>query len=148
MAGKPTPVSPLTTELTNYMAGALKRKLPAEVAERAKIHLVDTVAAIVAGTRLLPGKRAAAYVKALGGPREACVLGTPIVTSAIQAALANGTSAHADETDDTHPPTRSHPSASIVPAVLAISERDELGGQALLRAMARASSTRSTSSTC
>ena len=135
MAGKPTPVSPLTTELTNYMAGALKRKLPAEVAERAKIHLVDTVAAIVAGTRLLPGKRAAAYVKALGGPREACVLGTPIVTSAIQAALANGTSAHADETDDTHPPTRSHPSASIVPAVLAISERDELGGQALLRAM-------------
>ena len=47
MAGKPSPVSPLMIELTNYMAGALKRKLPAEVAERAKIHLVDTVAAIV-----------------------------------------------------------------------------------------------------
>ena len=134
MAGKPAPVSPLTHELTAYMAGALKRKLPAEVRERAKIHLVDTVAAIVAGARLLPGKRAAAYVKSLGGPREAGVLGTRIVTSVMQAALANGTSAHADETDDTHPPTRSHPSASIVPAVLAISERDELPGEALLRA--------------
>ena len=122
-------------ELAAYMAGALKRKLPPEVSERAKIHLVDTVSAIVSGTRLLPGKRAVAYVKSLRGPREAGVLGTRVVTSAMYAALANGISAHADETDDTHPPTRSHPSASIVPAVLAIGERNELAGEAMLRAM-------------
>ena len=125
MAARSPAVSPVMLELTAYMASALKRKLPAEVRERAKIHLLDSVAAIVAGTRLLPGKRAAAYVKSLGGPREAGVLGTRLVTSAMYAALANGISAHADETDDTHPPTRSHPGASIVPAVLAIGERDE-----------------------
>ncbi|MGZ9038545.1 MAG: MmgE/PrpD family protein [Burkholderiales bacterium] len=135
MSTKPSAVSALTLELTRYMAGALKRKLPAEVAERAKVHLVDSVAAIVSGTRLLPGERAVAFAKALGGPREAGVMGTRIVTSAMQAALANGMCGHADETDDTHPPTRAHPGTSIVPAVFAIGERNELPGEAILRAM-------------
>ena len=44
----------------------------------------------------------------LGGPRQAGVMGSRIVTTMMQAALANGTCGHADETDDTHPPTRSH----------------------------------------
>ena len=117
------------------MASALKRKLPAGVSERAKVHLVDTVAAIVSGTRLLPGKRAAAYVRALGGPREAGVPGTALITSALHAALASGMCGHADETDDTHPPTRAHPGTSIVPAVLAIAERNQLSGESMLRAM-------------
>jgi 2-methylcitrate dehydratase PrpD len=42
---------------------------------------------------------------------------------------------HADETDDTHPPTRSHPDTSVVPAVLALSEWRQLTGEHLLRAM-------------
>ena len=128
-------VSALTSELSAYMAGALKRKLPAEVAERAKVHLVDSVAAIVSGTRLLPGRRAAGYAESLGGPREAGIMGTRLVTSALNAALTNGICANADETDDTHPPTRAHPGASIVPAVFAIAERRELGGEAMLRAI-------------
>jgi 2-methylcitrate dehydratase PrpD len=53
-------------KLSTYMAVALARKLPQEVAERAKLHLVDTFAAIISGSRLLPGKRAIAYVKPFG----------------------------------------------------------------------------------
>src|SRR5262245_14770143 len=98
-------VSPLMRELSSYIAGALKRKLPAEVTERAKIHLVDTFAAMVSGSRLLPGKRAIAYIKPLAGVREAGVIGTRIITSAQNAALANGICAHADETDDVHVPS-------------------------------------------
>ena len=130
-----TPVSPVMRQLSSYMAGALKRKLPAEVAERAKIHLVDTIAAIISGSRLLPGKRAIKYVESLGGKRDAGVLGTGIVTSAPLAALANGTCAHADETDDIYSPTRSHPGATNVPAALAMAERQRLSGEAILRAL-------------
>src|SRR5258705_3490949 len=122
-------------ELSSYIAGALKRKLPAEVIERAKIHLVDTFAAIVSGSRLIPGKHAITYVKPYVGTREAGVIGTRIVTSALYAALANGTCAHADETDDTHPPSRSHPGASVIPATLAVAERQQLSGAAMLRAI-------------
>ena len=128
-------VSPLMLELSKYIAGALRRKLPAQVTERAKIHLVDTFAAMISGSRLFPGKRVAAYVKPYAGTREAGVIGTRIVTSALYAALANGTCGHADETDDTHPPSRTHPGTVVIPAVLAIAERQRLSGELMLRAL-------------
>ena len=128
-------ISPLMRELSTYMAGAIKRRLPADVAERAKLHLLDTFAAMLSGSRLRPGKSAIAYVKSRGGPREAGIVGTRIVTSVLHAALANGMCGHADETDDVHPPTSAHPGAGVVPAVLAIAERERLPGETMLRAM-------------
>jgi 2-methylcitrate dehydratase PrpD len=128
-------VSATTQELSEYLASALKRPLPPEVIERAKIHMVDTFAAMISGSRLLPGKRAIRYVTALGGKPEAGVVGTRIVTCATHAALANGMFGHADETDDTHPPTLTHPGTSVVPAALAIGERNRLSGTSVLRAI-------------
>ncbi len=130
-----TPVSPLTHELSTYIATALDRDLPAAVAERAKLHIVDTFAAIISGSRLLPGRRAIEYVEALGGRNDAGVIGTRIVTSPTNAALANGMFGHADETDDTHPPSLTHPGTSCVPAALAIGEARHLSGRELLRAI-------------
>ena len=128
-------VSPLMHELSTYIAGALKRKLPEEVAERGRLHLVDVIASMLSGSRLLPGKRAIAYIKPLGGTRQAGVIGTRMVTTTLNAVLANGTFGHADETDDTHPPTRSHPGTSVVPTALALSEWQQLSGERMLRAM-------------
>ncbi|OGA37264.1 MAG: hypothetical protein A3G24_07235 [Betaproteobacteria bacterium RIFCSPLOWO2_12_FULL_62_13] len=128
-------VSPVMDALSGYIARALRQPLPAEVAERARLHLVDTVAAMVSGSRLLPGKRAAAYVRTQAGRKDAGVIGTSLITSVQFAALANGMSGHGDETDDTHPPSRTHPGTCIVPAALAVCERDQLSGQKLLRAM-------------
>ena len=128
-------VSPVMRELSAYIAGAIKRKLPAEVAARAKNHIVDTFAAMLSGSRLLPGRKIIAYVKPLGGARDAGVIGTKHVTTVLNAALANGTCGHADETDDTHPPTRTHPGTSVLPAALAVAEKQELSGESLLRAV-------------
>ena len=128
-------VSAQTLELSRYIAAAARKPLPREVVARAKIHLVDTFAAMISGSRLLPGKTASAYVRTLGGKPEAGVVGTRIVTSAANAALANGMFGHADETDDTHPPTLTHPGTSVVPAAFAIAERDRLPGKIVLRAI-------------
>ena len=135
MKRTPRNVSPMMLELSAYLARALKQPLPPEVVERAKIHIVDTFAAMISGSRLLPGKCVIQYVKALGGTPEAGVMGTRIVTSVTNAALANGMFGHADETDDTHPPTLTHPGTSVVPAALAIGERSRLSGDAVLRAI-------------
>src|SRR5262245_48981223 len=135
MRNPPQQVSETTSKLSAYIAGAIRKPLPSEVAARAKLHLVDTFAAMISGSRLLPGKTAIAYVKTLGGVPEAGVTGTRIVTSAANAALANGMCGHADETDDTHPPSLTHPGTSVVPAALAIAERDRLSGKAALRAI-------------
>ena len=122
--------------LSRYVALAPRRRLPAEVAEKTKHHVLDTVAAMVSGSRLLPGRKGISFVKTLGGTKEACVIGSRIVTSAGNAALANGMSAHADETDDSHAPSLTHPGCGIVPAALAVAERQQCSGEALLRAVA------------
>jgi 2-methylcitrate dehydratase PrpD len=83
-----------------------------------------------------PGIKAIVYVKTLGGVNEAGVIGSKIVTTAVNAALANGMLAHADETDDSHAPSLTHPGCGIVPAALAMAERERCNGTALLRAVA------------
>jgi len=129
-------VSPLMKMLSAYIAGALKRPLPEEVVEKTKHHALDTVAAMVSGSRLLPGEKAIAYVKTLGGAKEACVIGSRFITTAEHAALANGMLGHADETDDSHAPSLCHPGCAIVPAALAMAEREGRNGTAFLRAVA------------
>ena len=68
---------------------ALDRDLPAEVVAATKLHILDTIAAITSGSRLKAGDLAARYVASLGGNPQATVIGTRIVTSAVNAALAN-----------------------------------------------------------
>lgn len=131
-----TTVSPLMKTLATYMADAAKKPLPRQVAEKTKHHLLDTIAAMVSGSRLLPGTKAIAYAKTLGGAPQALVIGSKIVTNAEQAAHINGMLAHADETDDSHAPSLSHPGCAIVPAALAMGEREKTNGTQLLRAVA------------
>ncbi|HEX7052364.1 MAG TPA: MmgE/PrpD family protein [Burkholderiales bacterium] len=129
-------VSPVMERLSAYIAGALRRPLPRAVAEKTAHHLLDTVAAMVSGVRLRPGRKALAFARSRGGPREACVAGGGFLVAAENAALANGMLAHADETDDSHAPSLTHPGCGIVPAALAMAEREGRSGRALLRAIA------------
>jgi 2-methylcitrate dehydratase PrpD len=133
---KEVAVSPVMRQLSSYIAQALRTPLPAAVVEKTKHHVLDTLAAMLSGSRLLPGRKATAHVRALGGTKEACVVGSRILTSAVNAALANGMLAHADETDDSHAPSLTHPGCGIVPAALAMAERERRNGTAFLRAVA------------
>jgi len=129
-------LSPVMSELSDYIARAPREALPAAVVEKTKHHILDTLAAMVSGSRLLPGRKAISFVKSLGGAKEARVVGSRLVTNAVNAALANGMCAHADETDDSHAASLTHPGCGVVPAALAIAERERRGGSALLRAVA------------
>jgi 2-methylcitrate dehydratase PrpD len=132
---KSAAVSPMMQKLSAHIAAAASRPLPQEVVDRAKLHLVDTFAAMISGSRLLPGQKAIAYAKTLGGKPAAGIIGTRMVTTPQNAALANGMFGHADETDDTHPPSLTHPGTSVVPAALAIGEQNRLAGKAVMRAI-------------
>ncbi|WP_454692717.1 MmgE/PrpD family protein [Achromobacter aloeverae] len=123
-------------ELANYIATALTSPLPEEVVEKAKHHLLDTLSSMVSGSRMLAGERAIAFVKAQGQSEpQAALAGTSLRTTAINAAMANGMFAHADETDDSHAPSLTHPGCGVVPAVLACAELWRRGGTDMLRAM-------------
>ena len=121
--------------LSGYMAEAGTRALPDEVAEHAKHHLLDTLAAMVSGSELLPGQAAHRYIRSHGGKGAATIVGSTLTAAAGDAALANGVMAHADETDDSHNASRSHPGCAIVPAALAAGEEFASDGARLLRAV-------------
>ena len=124
-----------TGELSAYIAGAAFERLPAAVVERAKVHILDTLGAALSGSLLKPGQVILDFVRAQGGPPEASVAASGLRTSAVLAALANGTMAHADETDDTHFASATHPGAPAVAAGLAVGEQGHRSGSDFITAV-------------
>ena len=125
----------VTARLARYMVEARDRRLPPQAMREGKHRILDSLAAMVSGARLLPGEMAIRYVREQGGVPEASVLTTNIKTSAVNAALANGMFGHADETDDFEPVTKAHPGCAVVPAALAMAEREGRSGMELLQAV-------------
>ena len=136
MSATDAKISPITQTLANYIAASPRKALPKAVAEKTKHHVLDTLAAMVSGSKLPPGKAALAYAKTLGGVRQATVVGSRMLTTPVNAALANAMMAHADETDDSHAPSMMHPGCAIVANALAFGEVHRRSGTALLRAVA------------
>jgi len=128
-------ISAPTRRLSAYVAEACDRPLPETVVAKARQHMLDTIAAMISGGRLTPGRLAIEYVAKLGGARQASVVGTRLLTSTVHAALANGMVAHADETDDSHAPSRNHPGCAVIPAALAAAESARASGERLIRAV-------------
>jgi 2-methylcitrate dehydratase PrpD len=126
---------PEMSALSAYMSAAGARALPADVAEHAKHHVLDTLAAMISGSELLPGQAAQRYIRTHGGKGSATIAGTALTAASGDAALANGVMAHADETDDSHNASRSHPGCAVVPAALAVGEDLGVDGARFLRAV-------------
>jgi 2-methylcitrate dehydratase PrpD len=130
------PDSPVMNPLSTYMSEAPTRALPEEVAEKTKQHILDTLAAMISGSKLLPGQRSLQFAEAYGGRPISAIVASKLSCGAIEAALANGVLAHADETDDSHSPSQSHPGCAVVPGALAVGEQFGISGTHFIRAVA------------
>jgi 2-methylcitrate dehydratase PrpD len=119
--------------LVEYMLAARQKPLPAEVVQKGKSHILDSLAAVVSGSRLKPGQLGLQHAREQAGKEICSVLGSNFKTTPIVAAFANGMSGHADETDDSN--SQLHPGCAIVPAALAIAESQQRNGDAFLRAV-------------
>ena len=125
----------MTGRLAAYMAAVRQRSLPAEVLTLCKHRVLDTFAAMLSGSRMKPGELATAYVRGLGGIEQATVIGSGFRTTVVNAAFANAMCAHADETDDFEPVTKAHPGSCVVPAALAMAEKEHCSGEEFVRAV-------------
>jgi 2-methylcitrate dehydratase PrpD len=131
-----TPATDITSQLARYMVAARESALPDNVAVECKNHILDTFGAMVSGSRMPAGLAALKFVREQGGPAQASVIASDFRTTAINAALANAMFGHADETDDFEPVTKAHPGSSVVPAALAMAEKEGASGEAVIRAVA------------
>jgi len=100
--------------LARFVAETRFDDLPAAIVAKAKIHILDTLGAALAGTRSREFISVAGMVGPGGGAQ---IWGTRRTASARDAALANGVAAHVFELDDTG--GCDHSGAVVIPAVLA-----------------------------
>ncbi len=127
----------LSERIAQYIDGIHYQDLTEEAIQQAKSCLLDWVAVTVAGAREEVTERLLQSVTEFGGREQATVIGKGIKLSLPFAALVNGTSSHALDYDDVYVKTSGntgfgHPSAPVVPSILALSEWKGLSGKELI----------------
>lgn len=122
----------VTKDLANFVADTNFNDLPEEVREHAKLCVLDWLGAALAGSLEHPAKIVTSVIREMGGRKESTIIGTRIKTSCANAALANGIIGHIVELDDIHGESIIHPAAPVVPAALAVAERNNVSGGDLI----------------
>jgi 2-methylcitrate dehydratase PrpD len=124
----------LTESLAEFIHAKTLRDFPPEAFERAKKAVTDTFAVMLAGAGGEVAPPLLRYVEQSGEQGGSPILGTDRTASPEMAALVNGTFGHALDFDDVLSMMPAHPSAVILPALLADGHTGRLSGKALMEA--------------
>jgi len=124
----------VSEQLAHVLAETSVSDLPAAVIDEARRATLDWLGSALAGS-LEPSARIAQGVAlSLGSAHDAGILSAGRA-SAAAAALANGVASHILELDDVHKGSTLHAAAPVIPAALAIAERERASGRDFLRAV-------------
>ena len=126
------PQAVISNTLAAFAAGLRFEDIPAIVVERATLHVLDCVGIGIASSGFDFGQRTLNALVELAGEGPYPVLGTSLCLPLRDAVLANGTLIHGLDFDDTHSGGVIHASASAVPAVLGVGQRERASGREAL----------------
>jgi len=110
--------------------------LPNDVVDSVRKRVLDILGICVAASSLDTSQSAQDFVVEQGGNGQAHAIGMSLQVPASMAAFMNGVLAHSLDYDDTHLPSVLHPSASIIPAALAVAEATKASGKETIAAIA------------
>jgi 2-methylcitrate dehydratase PrpD len=127
--------SDVMARLSAYMSKAGNRPIPDRAMAEAKHHVLDTLAAMISGSELLPGRQALQFARVYGGQGAATIVASNLLCGPIEAAIVNGALAQADEIDDNYSAGGAHPGCAVVPDALALGEQFGIDGSRFLRAV-------------
>lgn len=130
MAGRPS----LTERLSAFLVATKSKDLPPSVVDDAKYYTLDWLGSAIVGTVTEPGRILLAHAQAQAG-QGATVIGLGEERNADLAALTNGGLSHIVEMDDLDRASVVHPAAPIIPAALAMAEREGRSGLDFLTAV-------------
>ncbi len=126
----------LVEQLAAFAVASDPDALPQEVVASVRLRILDTLGIALAASAAGLADGVLDLVGWTAGRAEADVVGAHGRYPAAQAALVDGTLAHSLDFDDTHLPSVLHPSATIVPAVLAVGQATRASGPELIAAAA------------
>ncbi len=123
--------------LADFCVGLNWDALDERVRQRTLELLLDLVGVALMGARQPSSvaARQAALKLAAGSSGRASIIGTDRKTSAVWAALANGTAAHAVELDDVTTESSLHPGVAVIPAAIALGQELDSSPNRLLEAI-------------
>ncbi|WP_373446065.1 MmgE/PrpD family protein [Salinicoccus bachuensis] len=124
----------LSESLASYIRSVSYEQLPDDVVEFTKLCILDYFSSAIAGSDTPPVAKVEEMVRELGGHEQATLI-TGGKSSVTNAALLNGASSHIVEQDDIHKGSIIHAATVVIPAALAIAERDDLSGKDLITAV-------------
>ncbi len=124
----------VTKRIAEYVVRTNLEDFPPEAVEAAKAAIIDCLGCALAGSIEPLADVLIEYVKALGGPPAASVVGRGFKTSTPEAALINGAMSHALDYADVTYITKTHPSAVLIPAALPLAEEAGATGAEMLLA--------------
>ena len=126
---------PVSENLARWAAATPWEALPAAVAHQAKRSLINFFAVALTGCRDATVETALASLAAFSSGGQATVIGRRERLDALSAAFLNAAGANVLDFCDTHVPTAIHPTAPLVPALLALAEMRRVRGRDLLLAL-------------
>jgi len=127
--------TPVTRQLAVFAHDTVFTDLPRDVVQLGKKAILDCLGLALAGSVTEGSIILRRHIAGLGcSGSTASIFGTNTRTHPRFAALANATSMHADDFDDTHNPTRVHPSTTVLGAVLAAAEATGASGKDVITA--------------
>ncbi len=129
------PASDVTQALARYLVAARFDDLPDAVRMEAARSLLNWMAVAVGGSRHEAVEIALAAVAPFAGPAQATIFGRTERLDIMHAALLNGISSHVFDFDDTDLTTAVHPSAPVVPVLLALAEYRPVSGRDFVNAL-------------
>lgn len=122
----------IVQKLAAFSVQVRRDGLPAELRKDVARRVLDVFGNSLGARNQPAAQSVSRLVTSWGGCAESTAIGTGLRLPAPAAALLNGTLAHSLDFDDTHLPSVLHPSASVVPAALAVGEsRQATGAQVL-----------------
>lgn len=120
-------IAPVTGILSRYIVESRFRDVPQQVRHEASSALLNWLGCTIGSCRHETVAHALAAVQPFCGPPQAAVLGRMERVDILHAALLNGISSHVLDFDDTHA-RAIHPSAPVLPALLAYAEWRKTSG--------------------
>jgi 2-methylcitrate dehydratase PrpD len=129
------PDDTLSEQLARFCLAIRCGKLSRDVIDAAKLHILDSLGCVLAGSHLEPGRLTYNLAVAVSrGNIESTLFGTRLKASYLDAIQAMATAAHCGELDDIHGGAATCIGAMIVPALLAVAERHGGSGRDFLEA--------------
>jgi len=118
-----------------FVRGLRFDAIPPEARAKAKQIFLDTLGVALASSTMDFGHMVIEVARALGGPAQGLLIGTPHRVTAANAVLANGTLAHGLDYDDTLEEAIVHTGCCAVTTALAVGEAGQAHGREVLVAM-------------